>query len=136
MTEPLDSRDPRAEAAHPVHPLGRGPARPCTAAAPPPPGTARTCKDGAAHMSWVMVNKRAHMRSTEGPPELDRGLRDVRQALSVHPLVEPPWPSAWQGRISQTPVHYCGYDAVSPAGDGARGAVGRAPRRAKAASAA
>jgi hypothetical protein len=24
----------------------------------------RTCKDGAAHMSWVMVNKRAHMRST------------------------------------------------------------------------
>ncbi len=25
----------------------------------------RTCKDGAAHMSWIMVNKRAHMRSTE-----------------------------------------------------------------------
>ncbi len=25
----------------------------------------RTCKDGAAHMSWVMVNKRAHMRSTK-----------------------------------------------------------------------
>ncbi len=24
-----------------------------------------TCMDGAAHMSWVMVNKRAHMRSTE-----------------------------------------------------------------------
>ncbi len=24
-----------------------------------------TCKDGAAHMSWVMVNKRAHIRSTE-----------------------------------------------------------------------
>jgi MoaA/NifB/PqqE/SkfB family radical SAM enzyme len=23
-----------------------------------------TCKDGAAHMSWVMVNKRAHMRSS------------------------------------------------------------------------
>lgn len=23
-----------------------------------------TCKDGAAHMSWVMVNKRAHMNST------------------------------------------------------------------------
>ena len=23
-----------------------------------------TCKDGAAHMSWVMVNKRDHMRST------------------------------------------------------------------------
>ena len=24
-----------------------------------------TCKDGAAHMSWVMVNKRAHMNSTQ-----------------------------------------------------------------------
>jgi organic radical activating enzyme len=24
-----------------------------------------TCKDGAAHMSWVMVNKREHMRSTK-----------------------------------------------------------------------
>lgn len=24
-----------------------------------------TCKDGAAHMSWVMVNKRAHMESAE-----------------------------------------------------------------------
>ncbi|NEX20752.1 radical SAM protein [Thiorhodococcus mannitoliphagus] len=24
-----------------------------------------TCKDGAAHMSWVMVNKRAHMNSSE-----------------------------------------------------------------------
>lgn len=24
-----------------------------------------TCKDGAAHMSWVMVNKRDHMRSTQ-----------------------------------------------------------------------
>ena len=23
-----------------------------------------TCKDGAAHMSWIMVNKRAHMRSS------------------------------------------------------------------------
>ena len=24
-----------------------------------------TCKDGAAHMSWVMVNKRAHIRTTQ-----------------------------------------------------------------------
>jgi organic radical activating enzyme len=24
-----------------------------------------TCKDGAAHMSWIMVNKREHMRSTK-----------------------------------------------------------------------
>ncbi len=25
----------------------------------------KTCKDGAAHMSWVMVNKRAHMESSQ-----------------------------------------------------------------------
>ncbi len=25
----------------------------------------KTCKDGAAHMSWVMVNKRAHIKTTE-----------------------------------------------------------------------
>lgn len=25
----------------------------------------RTCKDGAAHMSWVMVNKRAHMNTSK-----------------------------------------------------------------------
>ncbi|HOW82676.1 MAG TPA: radical SAM protein [Spirochaetota bacterium] len=25
----------------------------------------KTCKDGAAHMSWVMVNKRAHMESAQ-----------------------------------------------------------------------
>jgi organic radical activating enzyme len=24
-----------------------------------------TCKDGAAHMSWIMVNKRAHIRTTQ-----------------------------------------------------------------------
>jgi hypothetical protein len=24
-----------------------------------------TCKDGAAHMSWIMVNKREHIKSTE-----------------------------------------------------------------------
>ncbi len=24
-----------------------------------------TCKDGAAHMSWIMVNKRAHLKSSE-----------------------------------------------------------------------
>ncbi len=25
----------------------------------------KTCKDGAAHMSWIMVNKRAHMNNTQ-----------------------------------------------------------------------
>ncbi|MBI9083735.1 MAG: radical SAM protein [Desulfobacterales bacterium] len=35
-----------------------------------------TCKDGAAHMSWVMVNKRAHMRSS----------RDLRNWIEVYEM--------------------------------------------------
>ncbi|MFZ5571981.1 MAG: radical SAM protein [Thermodesulfobacteriota bacterium] len=35
-----------------------------------------TCKDGAAHMSWVMVNKRAHMRST----------RDLQNWIEVYEM--------------------------------------------------
>ena len=33
-----------------------------------------TCKDGAAHMSWVMVNKREHIRSTRDLAKLDRSV--------------------------------------------------------------
>lgn len=36
----------------------------------------RTCKDGAAHMSWVMVNKRAHMRSA----------RDLQNWIEVYEM--------------------------------------------------
>lgn len=36
----------------------------------------RTCKDGAAHMSWIMVNKRAHMRST----------RDLQNWIEVYEM--------------------------------------------------
>jgi hypothetical protein len=36
----------------------------------------RTCKDGAAHMSWVMVNKRAHMNST----------RDLQNWITVYEM--------------------------------------------------
>ncbi len=35
-----------------------------------------TCKDGAAHMSWVMVNKRAHMRSA----------RDLQNWIEVYEM--------------------------------------------------
>ena len=36
----------------------------------------RTCKDGAAHMSWVMVNKRDHLRST----------RDLQNWIEVYEM--------------------------------------------------
>ncbi|MDD5722788.1 MAG: radical SAM protein [Syntrophales bacterium] len=35
-----------------------------------------TCKDGAAHMSWVMVNKRAHLKST----------RDLQNWIEVYEM--------------------------------------------------
>jgi hypothetical protein len=35
-----------------------------------------TCKDGAAHMSWVMVNKRAHMNNT----------RDLQNWIEVYEM--------------------------------------------------
>jgi MoaA/NifB/PqqE/SkfB family radical SAM enzyme len=35
-----------------------------------------TCKDGAAHMSWVMVNKRGHLRST----------RDLQNWIEVYEM--------------------------------------------------
>ncbi|MBN2192085.1 MAG: radical SAM protein [Polyangiaceae bacterium] len=64
VSEPVDDRSPQpkrlihfirwASDLHTIH-------RCCTSAT----RDCATCKDGAAHMSWVMVNKRAHMRSTE-----------------------------------------------------------------------
>lgn len=63
VTEPLDKRDPAprrlthfirwASDLETMHRCCTSETRDC-----------RTCKDGAAHMSWVMVNKRAHMKST------------------------------------------------------------------------
>ena len=35
-----------------------------------------TCKDGAAHMSWIMVNKRAHMKTT----------RDLQNWIEVYEM--------------------------------------------------
>lgn len=63
VTDPLDKRDPKprrltnftrwASDLNTMHRCCTSETRDCG-----------TCKDGAAHMSWVMVNKRAHMQST------------------------------------------------------------------------
>ena len=63
VTDPLDKRDPKprrltnfirwASDLDTMHRCCTSETRDCS-----------TCKDGAAHMSWVMVNKRAHMQST------------------------------------------------------------------------
>jgi pyruvate-formate lyase-activating enzyme len=64
VTDPLDKRDPKprrltnfirwASDLQTMHRCCTSETRDCS-----------TCKDGAAHMSWVMVNKRAHMRSSK-----------------------------------------------------------------------
>jgi len=64
VTEPLDHREPKpkrlihfirwASDLKTMHRCCTSETRDCS-----------TCKDGAAHMSWVMVNKRAHIRSTK-----------------------------------------------------------------------
>ena len=64
VTEPLDRRDPRprrltgfirwASDLRTMHRCCTSETRDCS-----------TCKDGAAHMSWVMVNKRAHIRTEQ-----------------------------------------------------------------------
>jgi organic radical activating enzyme len=63
VTESLDNRKPPtrrlihfyrwAADLHTVHRCCTSATRDCS-----------TCKDGAAHMSWIMVNKRAHMNTT------------------------------------------------------------------------
>ncbi|MFN2353942.1 MAG: radical SAM protein [Desulfopila sp.] len=64
VTEPLDTRDPRpkrltnfirwSSGLDTMHRCCTSETRDCS-----------TCKDGAAHMSWVMVNKRAHISTTK-----------------------------------------------------------------------
>jgi organic radical activating enzyme len=63
VTDPLDKREPKprrltnfirwASDLNTMHRCCTSETRDCS-----------TCKDGAAHMSWVMVNKRAHMQRT------------------------------------------------------------------------
>jgi len=64
VTQPLDHRDPRpkrliefirwASDLNTMHRCCTSETRDCA-----------SCKDGAAHMSWVMVNKRAHIRTAK-----------------------------------------------------------------------
>ena len=64
VTEPIDKRDPQpkrltnfirwASDLKTMHRCCTSETRDCS-----------TCKDGAAHMSWVMVNKRAHIKSSK-----------------------------------------------------------------------
>lgn len=64
VTEPLDDRDPKpkrlikfirwASDLQTMHRCCTSATRDCS-----------MCKDGAAHMSWVMVNKRAHIRTPQ-----------------------------------------------------------------------
>jgi len=75
VTQPLDNRDPApkrliefirwASDLNTMHRCCTSKTRDCT-----------TCKDGAAHMSWVMVNKRAHIRTT----------RDLQNWIEVYEM--------------------------------------------------
>ncbi len=75
VTEPLDTRDPKpkrlihfirwASDLQTMHRCCTSETRDCS-----------TCKDGAAHMSWVMVNKRAHIRTT----------RDLQNWIEVYEM--------------------------------------------------
>ncbi|KPJ75815.1 MAG: radical SAM protein [Deltaproteobacteria bacterium SG8_13] len=75
VTKPLDIRDPQpkrliefirwASDLNTMHRCCTSETRDCS-----------TCKDGAAHMSWVMVNKRAHMRSS----------RDLQNWIEVYEM--------------------------------------------------
>lgn len=75
VTDPLDKREPRpkrlinfirwASDLQTMHRCCTSETRDCT-----------TCKDGAAHMSWVMVNKRAHIRTT----------RDLQNWIEVYEM--------------------------------------------------
>ena len=75
VTQPLDTRDPQpkrliefirwASDLNTMHRCCTSETRDCS-----------NCKDGAAHMSWVMVNKRAHIRTT----------RDLQNWIEVYEM--------------------------------------------------
>jgi MoaA/NifB/PqqE/SkfB family radical SAM enzyme len=75
VTQPLDTRDPQpkrliefirwASDLNTMHRCCTSETRDCS-----------ICKDGAAHMSWVMVNKRAHIRTT----------RDLQNWIEVYEM--------------------------------------------------
>ncbi len=75
VTEPLDKRNPQPKRLirfirwgadlKTMHRCCTSATRDCT-----------TCKDGAAHMSWIMVNKRAHIRTA----------RDLKNWIEVYEM--------------------------------------------------
>jgi len=75
VTQPLDTREPQpkrliefirwASDLNTMHRCCTSETRDCS-----------SCKDGAAHMSWVMVNKRAHIRTT----------RDLQNWIEVYEM--------------------------------------------------
>ena len=85
VTEPLDKRNPRpkrlinfirwASDLKTMH-------RCCTSAT----RNCSTCKDGAAHMSWVMVNKRAHIKS---PKDLQNWIEVYEMFAKLYQFL--PW---------------------------------------------
>jgi len=75
VTEPLDRRNPQPKRLIRFIRWGADLAtmhRCCTSAT----RDCRTCKDGAAHMSWIMVNKRAHIQTT----------RDLQNWIEVYEM--------------------------------------------------
>jgi MoaA/NifB/PqqE/SkfB family radical SAM enzyme len=85
VTEPLDRRNPRpkrlinfirwASDLETMHRCCTSETRDCS-----------TCKDGAAHMSWVMVNKRAHIRT---PRDLQNWIEVYEMFAKLYQFI--PW---------------------------------------------
>jgi MoaA/NifB/PqqE/SkfB family radical SAM enzyme len=85
VTAPIDNRDPQprrltnfirwASDLKTMHRCCTSETRDCA-----------TCKDGAAHMSWVMVNKRAHMRS---PQDLQNWIEIYEMFAKLYQFI--PW---------------------------------------------
>jgi hypothetical protein len=85
VTQPLDRRSPPpkrliefirwASDLHTMHRCCTSETRDCS-----------TCKDGAAHMSWVMVNKRAHIRT---PRDLQNWIEVYEMFAKLYQFI--PW---------------------------------------------
>jgi len=85
VTEPLDKRQPKPKRL--IHFIRwasdlKTMHRCCTSAT----RDCSTCKDGAAHMSWVMVNKREHIRSRE---DLQNWIEVYEMFAKLYQLI--PW---------------------------------------------
>ncbi len=85
VTEPIDTREPRPKRLtnfirwssdlQTMHRCCTSETRDCS-----------TCKDGAAHMSWVMVNKRAHIKT---PKDLQNWIEVYEMFAKLYQFI--PW---------------------------------------------